>query len=331
MYISNFCCISPAGILKKGVAINHLSLPEKEENCFRAQEPDYSHWIAPMKLRRMPRLVKMGMAATKLCFEDNTPPVSVHIGSAYCMLQESETFLKSLIDLHEEALPPTPFIQSTHNTVSGALALDAKVHGHNFTFSHRGHSFENALLDAQLFGEEENHKNQYQLLGAMEEITPLAFKTMQASGCISPQGLPAGEGVSVFKVSPQICSDSFALIRDYQLEKKKTPGSTEIHEKMAQFINRQENKPVNSDFVVFSYDPNPTGEKTFQTIKETFFPENETITALAYSGVYPTASAFGLGLGLAGLSTRQKTIGHRCWAIQNFGNYWSFWLIEKVV
>lgn len=329
MYISNFCCISPAGIIQKGTDLNSLSLPERPTDCFRAQEPEYSNWIAPMKLRRMPRLVKMGLAATKMCFNDDIP-ASIHIGSAFCMLQESEVFLKNLIDLKEEALPPTPFIQSTHNTVSGALALDGKVHGHNFTFSHQGHSFEDALLDAQLFGTEENHSNQYQLLGAIEEITPIALQTMLAGGCIIPQGLPAGEGVAVFKLSPQKQSDSFAFIKDFCSNKSKTTEDEGIYDKIARFISKQKEQPAASDFVILSYDPNPGREKIFQKIKESFFPENESIHALSYSGIYPTASAFGLGLGLAALSNTETKAFQRCWAIHNFGTCWSFWLIEKV-
>ena len=47
-------------------------------------------------------------------------------------------------------LTPTSFIQSTHNTVGGQIALGLECKGYNFTYVHASISFESALLDAQL-------------------------------------------------------------------------------------------------------------------------------------------------------------------------------------
>ena len=47
-------------------------------------------------------------------------------------------------------LTPTSFIQSTHNTVGGQIALELQCKGYNFTYVHGSNSFESALLDAKL-------------------------------------------------------------------------------------------------------------------------------------------------------------------------------------
>ena len=63
-------------------------------------------------------------------------------------LEDTEKFLSSIYTNEEKLLNPTPFIQSTHNTVAGAIALAIKCHGYNATYTHRGFSFESALEDA---------------------------------------------------------------------------------------------------------------------------------------------------------------------------------------
>ena len=79
-------------------------------------------------------------------------------------------FLQDMIDSDEQQLKPTPFIQSTHNTVASLIAIltanhgynatysqgkqsmecaFTRNHGYNCTWSHGAHSYEQALRDAQ--------------------------------------------------------------------------------------------------------------------------------------------------------------------------------------
>jgi len=61
-----------------------------------------------------------------------------------------EKFLDGLIAGDETMLNPTPFIQSTFNTVGAQIALLRGLHCYNTTYVHRWTSFENALTDAAL-------------------------------------------------------------------------------------------------------------------------------------------------------------------------------------
>src|SRR5690606_5551866 len=115
-------------------------------------DPDYKQWIDVKQIRRMSRVVKMGVAAANLSLEAAglTAPDAIITGTAYGCLDDTGVFLKKMVEQQEEMLTPTAFIQSTHNTVAGQIALLLQCHGYNNTFVNRGFSFENALLDAMM-------------------------------------------------------------------------------------------------------------------------------------------------------------------------------------
>lgn len=48
-------------------------------------------------------------------------------GTGLGCIEDSEKFLKSILDNKEEFLTPTSFIQSTHNTVGAQIALYSNV------------------------------------------------------------------------------------------------------------------------------------------------------------------------------------------------------------
>ena len=56
-------------------------------------------------------------------------------------------FLQDMIASDEQQLKPTPFIQSTHNTVTSLIALLTGNHGYNATYSQGKQSLACALMD----------------------------------------------------------------------------------------------------------------------------------------------------------------------------------------
>jgi 3-oxoacyl-[acyl-carrier-protein] synthase II len=80
-------------------------------------EPDYSSFIDPKQIRRMSRIIKMGVAAAFDCLKDTgvSVPDAIITGTAYGCLADTDIFLTRLIENNEELLSPTAFIQSTHN------------------------------------------------------------------------------------------------------------------------------------------------------------------------------------------------------------------------
>ena len=150
-------------------------------NQLRCQDPNYKDFVPADMLRRMSRIIKFGVAAGKKCLADagGGIPDAIITGTGLGCIEDTEKFLTNMIRSKEEFLTPTSFIQSTHNTVSAQIALLLKCHNYNFTYVHRGFSFESALLDSMLRLESGESNNV--LLGAMDEMTPNTFQIFTAA------------------------------------------------------------------------------------------------------------------------------------------------------
>src|SRR6478752_7380571 len=100
-----------------------------------AETGDLSMHIPPMQLRRMSKIVRMGIAAALSCKAESpgVVPEAITVGTAWGCVQDTEQFLKKLVAQEEQMLTPTAFIQSTHNTVAGQIALITGCNGYNNT------------------------------------------------------------------------------------------------------------------------------------------------------------------------------------------------------
>ena len=109
--------------------------------------PVYKDYISGGAARRMALGVKMGVVASNIAMQEaqlkNVDAIITGTGMG-CLL-DSEKFLSKLIDNNEQFLTPTSFIQSTHNTVGGQIALGIQCKGYNFTYVHSSVSFESSL------------------------------------------------------------------------------------------------------------------------------------------------------------------------------------------
>lgn len=143
-----------------------------EEKYVRAQEPDSKGLIVPSEARRMSKILKRTVctAITALNNSDIKQPDAIITGTGMGCMENSEKFLIDLSRFGEQCLKPTLFMQSTHNTISSLIAIILKCHGYNNTYSHKGISFESALLDAWIQIKGGMIRNA--LVGAHDEVTP---------------------------------------------------------------------------------------------------------------------------------------------------------------
>lgn len=164
-----------------------------------ACEPDYKGIITNATLRRrMSRIVKMGVACGLECIDGMTSENIQGIITATGLgcLADTEKFLNTLIENEERMLNPTPFIQSTFNTIGAQIALFRQIHAYNMTYVHRGLSFESALLDGMLKIWEGADNI---LVGAIDEMTDTSCAIQQRLGLL--KGMQAGEGAQFFLLS----------------------------------------------------------------------------------------------------------------------------------
>jgi hypothetical protein len=311
MYINSFCSISSAGILNPQFDLNSLQiLSSTQSACI---EPDYKELISPMQLRRMSKPVRSGVAAAKLCMQslNNFMPQSIHVGTAYGMLEDSENFLKKLIEQDEQMLNPTAFIQSTHNTVSGQIALSIGCTAHNMTYVHNAHSFESALLDASLFMENLQDDENI-LIGAVEEFTQTSYAVLNRFDVYNEANI-AGEGASFFAISKNKQAQSLAQVKAFEMFTLNDESELEsiIHE----FIEAQDLLFSNETMLLHSFE----NDLLFSSI-----PNNASY--LSYSGKYATMAAFGVAYGSIKL---KDPVLKNILILTGFGTHYSLILLSQ--
>lgn len=133
--------------------------------------------------RRMSRFVRMGVTTMMECLSERAQADAIDAivtATGLGSLADSEKFLRNVLEQDEELLNPTPFIQSTFNTIGAHVAQLCRNYRYNMTYAHRGHSFESALLDAVLLLEEGAAR--HVLVGAADERTPSQHRIMERMG-----------------------------------------------------------------------------------------------------------------------------------------------------
>ncbi|GGN05629.1 3-oxoacyl-ACP synthase [Dyadobacter beijingensis] len=234
--------------------------------------PDYKAYIEAGLLRRMSKILRMSVACSKECIAQAGigQPDAIVVGTGLGCLQDTEKFLNTSLTV-EGLLPPTSFIQSTHNTMAGQISLSIGNHGYNMTHTQNTLSFEHALLDASLLLHEGDRNV---LVGAADEhidilddITgQLAFET----------GAALTSGASFFILSSENTAYTMAELADVHV----VGGVAGIQEETDAFLGRNGLATKDVDLVLFAGNPVDGALKN--------------VPYLALSGVYATASAFAL-------------------------------------
>jgi len=213
---------------------NEMIIPEKQisQDAYAhlaCKEPVYKEIINPMLLRRMSRVMKMGIASALLCLKDAgiEVPEAIVTSTGLGCIEDSDKFLSSLIENKETMLNPTPFIQSTHNTIGSQIALQLKCYGYNSTYAGRGACFEMALLDSLMLLSENEVNNV--LLGGYDELTPNLITILYRLGLFRGNsinntehiGVMPGEGASFALLSYKSGKNDYACIKGVSLLMKK--------------------------------------------------------------------------------------------------------------
>lgn len=111
---------------------------------------EIKRYVSPMEARRMGNIIKAAFLSSMRAMEmaEIERPDAIVIATRFGMLGNGEEILNSL-RLSEECISPTQFMQSTHNTLAGSLAIKLKCHGYNITYSHGEDSWYWAIRDAK--------------------------------------------------------------------------------------------------------------------------------------------------------------------------------------
>lgn len=309
LYIRAMGNISPQNTFGQNTLPAELT--EYHNNRLYSAEPDYSKLIDVKLIRRMSRVIKMGVAAALQCLQEAgiTCPDAIITGTAYGCLEDTGVFLHKLVENKEEMLTPTAFIQSTHNTIGAQIALMLKCKGYNNTFVHRGFSFESALLDSIMLLKENTVSNV--LVGGIDELTDVSFQIIRRFGLFKQsidsnlnlfntpsRGSVAGEGAAFFFLTGRQSETDYARL-DAVTTFYKPVDIREAEEKIRSFFSEQSLLINDLDLIICGRSGDTHGDEIYDHLNKTVFKDADVINYKHLCGEYPTSTGFALWMAAA--------------------------------
>jgi 3-oxoacyl-[acyl-carrier-protein] synthase II len=306
VYIKSACAISPQHSFEPAQFLQPV-VSVADGKLF-VVDADYRQYINPVAIRRMSRQLKMGITAgmRSLQLAGVQTPDAIITGTGLGSMTDMEHFLKDMINLNEEALNPTYFIQSTYNSINGWLALQSKSTGYNQTYVNRGCSLELSLLDAQLLLDE-SEGSMSVLTGCFDELTPDYFivkrkvhywkneipESLDLLTHSDTPGTIAGEGTAFFTLSNET-DQAVCILKSVQIIQQL--AGVEMTAQVGELLRK--NGLTFSDVDILITGMN--GDSRYQPMYDKLvssFATNTTVTAFKHlCGEYPTSSGFALWL-----------------------------------
>jgi 3-oxoacyl-[acyl-carrier-protein] synthase II len=304
IYIRSTACISPQHTF--GAASQTPSPIEYTGTRLTCIEPEYKNLLDPKLIRRMSRIIKMGVAAATACLQEAVEqhPDAIVTGTAYGCLEDTGLFLASLIERNEEMLQPATFIQSTHNTVGAQIALMLQCTRYNNTFVHRGFSFEHALLDAIMLLHEGEAANA--LVGGLDEITDTSHALLTRFGLYRrspvsnldlytgrPKGTIAGEGAAFFLLTNRPAGSDIAHLQGVTTFYKPADNA-EVERQILSFLAANSIDRDSIDLIITGANGDYTGDGIYRHLESGIFKGMPLTPYKHLCGEYPTSAAFAL-------------------------------------
>lgn len=302
VYIRSTACISPQKTFNDDFLTDII---EYNGTRLSAIDPDYKAFIDPKQIRRMSHVIKMGVAASKKCMQDAgvEMPGAIVTGTAFGCMDDTITFLTRIVEEQEEMLPPTAFIQSTHNTVAAQIALMLQCHNYNLTYVHKGISFESALIDGTMLLNEGEAENV--LVGATEEMVDTSFKVLTRLGLYKrhpvlnldlfkekSKGTIGGEGAAFFLLENQISQGTLAELTAVKVLYK----PVDIEGSIEKVLSDNGLSIIDIDLVITGRNGDSRSDGTYDVLGTTLFKNSALANYKHLCGEYPVSSSFALWL-----------------------------------
>lgn len=279
-------------------------------------EPEYNDWLGSRQLKNMSRILRMSITAAYMALKKakvNTPDAII-TGTGYGNLEDMRTFTARIIQNQEQQLPATTFLNAGYHTVGSYLAMILQCQGYNQVFSQRAFSFEEVLLDAMMYLEENPSQNV--LLGGFDEITPDSHTILSRFGIFrkklastlnlfrhQKKGTINGEGAAFFVGTGTRDKNTEVSIESvktfYRCDEGKIRDGIEI------CIREAGLTPAQIDFILLGKSGNKPQDARLESLCKLIFPSSPTGVYKHLCGEHPTASAFAVWLA-AGILAEQQ-------------------------
>ena len=299
---------------------NNEFLPEiiaYHDNVLTCIVPDFKTYINPIQLRRLSRMLRIGLTAALICTKDsgNAKPDGIITGTGYGFLSDTAKFVSEILSQEEKHLTPTFFMQGTYNALSGLVALTLKCNGYNNTYVNKGFSFETSLHDA-IMQLNENSANDL-LVGAYDEAGEVQYKVNSRVNHYKSEhinslelfqhrtrGSVQGEGAAFFALGKECGINSWAILKGVKMLYK--PRSIDLlSEELNIFLVKNSLSTDDIDLFLSGLSGDVENDKLLSAITTSRFQAIPEVRFKHLCGEYCTASAFGLWLGAFILKKQQ--------------------------
>ncbi len=249
------------------------------EPYVRSIDPNFRQWLNPLEARRMGKILKRALvtASEAMARSGISNPDAIITGTGLGCIENTELILEALCRDGEQTLKPTYFMQSTHNTISSLIAIHHRCHGYNSTYSHRGVSFDAALLDA--FVQLSLGDIATALVTGNDELTPSYFNILKRLGYVgNPRQVPAGEASAAIMLATEPGDNPLCRLEQCRLSYGTPPLDT---------------LPRDVDTVMLGINGHDANDELYRQIA-TLYPD---ATLLRYKHIFGesyTASALGV-------------------------------------
>ncbi|MFN3405238.1 MAG: beta-ketoacyl synthase N-terminal-like domain-containing protein [Cytophagaceae bacterium] len=317
IYIKALGNVSPQETLDSSVFLENVRGYDKAY-C-KSVEPNYKEFISPAAARRMGKVIKMGVASANLCLKEAgvNMPDAIITGTGLGCILDTEVFLSAIHDNKEQFLTPTSFIQSTHNTVGAQIALLLGCKNYNFTYVHRGMSFENALQDAVMLINEKEAANA--LVGGVDELTDYYVEILRKMGRLKNvdntldllnakgSGSAAGEGAAFFFISDnKNAGKNYAEFLDVHTFHK--GSDNEVTENLVAFLRKNQLSLNDIDVAVLGLSGDEESDSIYRRLMDSQLTGKAIAAFKHLCGEHTSASAFAMWMG-AQIADKQRVPG----------------------
>jgi 3-oxoacyl-[acyl-carrier-protein] synthase II len=149
-------------------------------------------FIAPMKMRRMNGLSRLGVAAAKMAIDDSGGSIGqntgVAIGTAFGPVQTSVEYMQAYVEKGAALAPPQLFAESVANAPGSHIAIEWNLRGFNVTITQR----ESSALAAAMYAASQILKGSADgaVIGGVEEANEMLFSVLDRIGAIADEARP---------------------------------------------------------------------------------------------------------------------------------------------
>lgn len=276
------------------------------ETVLPVVSPNYKDYIPAAAARRMAKGIKMGVVASKLALEEakleNVDAIIT--GTGMGCVRDSEKFVSAIIDNDEQYLTPTSFIQSTHNTVGGQIALGIGCKGYNFTYVHSSNSFESSLLDVKLMLQ--NNEANSILVGGVDELGTHTVKLHEVVNHVKSnienslevlkaktEGAIFGEGANFFVLENEKKTSTYAEVVGVKMYNTLSNSITNLAQ---QFLASHKLAIVDIDLIILGNNGDISFDDAYNELSEGVFATTQQAYYKHLCGEFNTASSFGFWL-----------------------------------